>query len=66
MIIKKTWLYFLFFVNVSVQAEQFLYPVAHFDDSNQLVVIYQKSLQDIELWFLDQKNDLYPEENNLK
>ena len=58
MIIKKTWLYFLFFVNVSVQAEQFLYPVAHFDDSNQLVVIYQKSLQDIELWFLDQKNDI--------
>lgn len=36
-----------------MQAEQFVYPVADFAHGNQLALIYQKSLQDIELWFLN-------------
>lgn len=35
------------------QAEQFIYPVANFHDSNQLMVMYQKSLNSIELWIWD-------------
>lgn len=31
-------------------AEQFIYPVADFDDGHQLMVLYQKSLDNVELW----------------
>lgn len=34
---------------------QYTYPVADFENGNQLVVIQQKSLETIEVWFIDQK-----------
>lgn len=34
-------------------AEQFIYPVADFDDGQQLMVVYQKSLDNVELWIWD-------------
>ncbi|MBP6869739.1 hypothetical protein KBC04_02570 [Candidatus Babeliales bacterium] len=34
-------------------AQQFIYPVADFENGNQLMVIYQKSLEDVELWIWD-------------
>lgn len=37
----------------NMNATEFIYPVAHNQQANQLVVIYQKSLHDIELWFWD-------------
>ena len=37
-------------------AEQFIYPVAGFDDGNQLMVLHQKSLDDIELWIWNSQN----------
>jgi len=55
--IKKIIFKLLIFINFSLQAEQFLYPVAHFADDN-LVMIYQKSLDNIELWFFDQKKHI--------
>jgi len=36
-----------------INAEQFLYPVADFDKEKKIVLIYQKSLDDIELWIWD-------------
>ena len=37
-------------------AEQFIYPVASFDDGNQLMVLHQKSLDDIELLIWNSQN----------
>ncbi len=37
-------------------AEQLVYPVADFDDGNQLMLLYQKSLEDVELWIWDTHN----------
>ena len=37
-------------------AEQFLYPVADFDHGNQLMLLYQKSLESVELWIWDSSN----------
>jgi hypothetical protein len=37
-------------------AEQFIYPVADFDEGNQLMLIYQKSLNDVELWIWNSSN----------
>lgn len=35
-------------------AEQFVYPVADFNNGNQYMVIHQKSLSDIELWIVNE------------
>ena len=40
----------------SSHPEQFVYPVGDFDDGNQLIVLYQKSLEEIELWIVDSSN----------
>lgn len=37
-------------------AEQFIYPVADFDNGKQLMLLYQKSLEDVELWIWDSCN----------
>ncbi|MDP3788008.1 MAG: hypothetical protein Q8Q60_01660 [Candidatus Chromulinivorax sp.] len=37
-------------------AEQFVYPVADFDNGNQLMILYQKSLNCVELWFWNTTN----------
>ena len=37
-------------------AEQFIYPVADFNDGKQLMVLYQKSLYNVELWMWDTTN----------
>ena len=34
-------------------AEQFIYPVADFNDGTQLMVLHQKSLDNVELWMWD-------------
>lgn len=39
-----------------IDAEQFIYPVADFDNGNQLMLLYQKSLENIELWMWDTSN----------
>lgn len=36
-----------------IRSEEFIYPVASFDNGNQLLVMYQKSLEDIQLWIWD-------------
>ena len=36
--------------------EQFIYPIAGFDDKNQIMVLYQKSVDDIELWIWNTHN----------
>ncbi|NBV40257.1 hypothetical protein EBR77_00250 [bacterium] len=47
----KLYISILFFWCGIVQAEQFLYPVAALDPAGQeLLVVHQKSLDDIELW----------------
>jgi hypothetical protein len=38
-------------------AEQFVYPVADFNDGNQLMVLYQKSLDCVELWIWDTSSE---------
>ena len=43
----------VFFICYQSYAEQFIYPVASLQEKNQLLVLYQKSLQDIELWIWD-------------
>lgn len=52
---KKCFFIFLLFFTFSVKSEQFIYPVAEFDHGNQVAVIHQKSLQDIEVWFINQE-----------
>ena len=42
----------MFFLS-KIYAEEFLYPVAHIDNGEQLLLLYQKSLQNIELWIFD-------------
>ena len=42
-------------LHIHIQAEQFLYPVTDFDNENKLVIIHQKSLDDVEVWFFDQE-----------
>ena len=44
---------FIFQKNYS---EQFVYPVADFDDKNQIMILYQKSVDDIELWIWNSHN----------
>ena len=44
---------FLFF---KIHAEQFIYPVADFDHGNQFMVLYQKSLREVELWIWNASN----------
>ena len=58
MIIKKIARYFLFVMSMPISAEQFLYPVADFDNGNQIVMMYQKTLDDVELWFLNQTDEI--------
>ncbi len=43
----------IYFLCTHINAEQFIYPVADFDHGEQLIVLYQKSLEEIELWFLN-------------
>lgn len=40
----------------NIHAQEFVYPVADFDNGKQLVIIHQKSLDDVEVWFFDQEN----------
>lgn len=42
-----------FFQLMQLDAQQFIYPVADFDYGRKLIVLHQKSLQDIELWFFN-------------
>lgn len=52
----KTYIFILLlFCTLLIQAEQFVYPVAEFDNGNQIAVIHQKTLQDIDVWFINQK-----------
>jgi len=37
-------------------SEQFVYPVGDFDDKNQIMLLYQKSVDDIELWIWNSHN----------
>ena len=48
---------FACFQFLQISAEQFIYPVADFDQGNQLIILYQKSLQEVELWFLNPGTD---------
>lgn len=41
----------------NVHAQEFVYPVADFDNGKQLVIIHQKSLDDVEVWFFDEENE---------
>lgn len=50
---KKNIFLIMFLMFHENHAEQFMYPVAELQDSNQLLVVYQKSLDDIELWIWD-------------
>jgi hypothetical protein len=58
MIKHSLLLYVCLGIATHMQAEQFVYPVADFAHGNQLALIYQKSLQDIELWFLNTTKNL--------
>ncbi len=50
----KKYIFFIFcFLFHDNYAEQFVYPVADFDNGNQLMVLYQKSLDCVELWIWD-------------
>ncbi len=50
----KKYIFFIFcFVFQNNYAEQFVYPVADFNDGKQLMVLYQKSLSCVELWIWD-------------
>ena len=45
---------FLLAIHFSLYAEQFIYPVAAIDnEGKEILVVYQKSLDDIELWIWD-------------
>ena len=53
---KKYIFLAIFFISQSIHPEQFVYPVGDFDDGNQLMVLYQKSLESIELWIVNSSN----------
>jgi hypothetical protein len=46
----------IFFTVHTNYAEEFIYPVASFDNGNQLMVLHQKSLDDIELLIWNSQN----------
>lgn len=46
----KKYIFIVCFIFQSLNAEQFMYPVADFDDGN-IMILYQKSLNEIELYF---------------
>ncbi len=53
----KKYIGLIIFFTFHIQlAEEFIYPVASFDDGNQLIVLHQKSLEDIELLIWDSQN----------
>jgi len=54
---KKILYVFIFLITFVSKAEQYVYPVAEFDAGNQIAVIHQKSIDNIEVWFLNQKYD---------
>jgi hypothetical protein len=55
---EKKYIVCFFLQFLSLQAEQFIYPVADFDEGKQLILLHQKSLQDIELWITDTTSGL--------
>ncbi len=50
---KKYIFFTLCFMFHQSYTEQFIYPVADFDHGNQLMMLYQKSLEEVELWIWD-------------
>lgn len=53
----KKYIFFIFcFIFYKSNTEQFIYPVADFNDGNRLMLLYQKSLDDVELWIWDSCN----------
>jgi hypothetical protein len=50
---KKYIFLVTFFQLMQLDAQHFIYPVADFDNGRKLIILYQKSLQDIELWFFN-------------
>jgi len=50
----KKSIFLLFLLSFyKIDAEQFIYPVADFDQGHRLMLVYQKSLSDVELWMWD-------------
>lgn len=50
---KKLLKIFILLTSFMVKAEQYVYPVVDLDEGKQLLLLYQKSLHDIELWVWD-------------
>lgn len=50
---KKNIFFIIFLICYDTYAEQFMYPVAALQDKQQLLVVYQKSLTDIQLCIWD-------------
>jgi len=50
---KHCFFLVIMLITQSIYSEQFVYPVGGFDEGKQLMLIYQKSLDEVELWIWD-------------
>lgn len=48
----------VFMINSLYSYEEFIYPVAHYKNLNQIVFLYQKSFDTIEVWFYDEQTKI--------